>query len=414
VTENRNLAGSVGSATQQLVVHAEAALQTAEGHSRDAISSGKHLLLIIAGASLFAAFAIAWLYVGGRVIRRLTAVQNSMLAIAGGDLAAAIPAGGSDEISEMASALATLRDHGLAAHNAERQAVDDRSRITGARRQELHELAESFESSVQHVVATVIGAANEMRAAAQTMVAVAETTSRQANAVADASAVASVNVQTVAGAAGELTASTAEISGQVTQSVEITASAVIEATETNALVNGLLTGALRIGTVVKLISDIASRTNLLALNATIEAARAGDAGKGFAVVASEVKSLATQTAKATEEIATQIADMQSTTQHAATAIAKIGGTIGRMSDIAAAIAAAVDRQSAISFAMTSNLQHAADGTETVSNNIAGVRESAGEVGAAAKQVLGGAMVLADQSDGLRAEVDGFLARVRTA
>jgi methyl-accepting chemotaxis protein len=414
LTDNRNLAGRFGAAVQQLVGSAETALQAAGRRSEDAISNGKNLLLMIAGASLLVALALAWLYVGRRVVRRLTILQQSMLAIAGGNLAAAIPQGGGDEISEMAAALAILRDNGLAARRAEQQANDERTRLAATRRRELHELAENFESSVLHVVATVSGAATEMRATAETMVTVAGTTSQQANAVAEASAHASANVQTVAAAAKELTASTAEIGRQVSQSAEITRTAVAEAEQTNASVNDLVEAAKKIGAVVKLISDIASQTNLLALNATIEAARAGEAGRGFAVVASEVKSLATQTAKATEEITTQIAGMQGATRDAATAIQSIGRTIGQINEIAAAIAAAVEEQDATTRDIAGNVQQAAAGTDEVSNNIAGVSQAAGEAGEAARQVLGGAAELAGQSEGLRAEVERFLERVRAA
>jgi methyl-accepting chemotaxis protein len=414
LTDNRNLAGRIGSAAQQLVVNAESALQLAELRSQDAITNGKNLLLMIAGASLLAAFTVAWLYVGRRVVQRLAILQRSMLAIAGSDLAADIPQGGSDEISEMASALATLRDNGLTARHAEQQASDDRSRIAEMRRHELHDLAESFQSSVLQVVATVSGAATAMQATAETMVAVAGATSHQANAVADASAKASVNVQTVAARAEELTGTTLEISRQVRQSVEITGSAVVEAKETNALVNGLLEAAQKIGAVVKLISDIAGQTNLLALNATIEAARAGAAGKGFSVVASEVKGLATQTAKATEKIAAQITDMQGATRHAATAIQNIGFRIGQISEIATAIAGAVEKQNATTRDIASNVQRAAHGTDEVSNNISGVSQAASEAGTAAQKVLGSAAELASQSADLRAEVERFLARVRAA
>ena len=412
--DNRDLAGRVDGAAQQLVGNAESGLRSAELRLRDAIGSGKQLLLMIAGASLLAAFSVAWFYVRRRVVQRLTMLQHSMLAIAGGDLGAAIPGGGSDEISAMAAALATLRDNGLAAQQADRQANDDRISIAQTRRQELHDLAESFQSSVLRVVAAVSGAATEMQTTAETMVAIAASTSQRANVVAHASADASANVQTVAAAAEELTASTVEISRQVVRSVEITGTAVAESNQTNSLVNGLLNGAREIGAVVQLIGDIASQTNLLALNATIEAARAGAAGKGFAVVASEVKSLATQTAKATEEIATQIAGMQRTTREAATAIQNITVIIGQVSEIAASIAGAVEQQNATTRDMAGNVQSAANGTQEVSDNIADVSRTAGEAGTAAQQVLGNATQLASQSDGLRAEVDRFLARVRAA
>jgi methyl-accepting chemotaxis protein len=370
--------------------------------------------LTIAGVSLLAALALAWLYVGRRVARRLSVLEHSMLAIAGGELDAAIPQGGSDEISKMASALAVFRDNGLAARAAEQQAVEERARTAEARRRDLHALAEGFESSVLHVVETVSGAATEMRTTAETMVGVAGTTSQQADAVAGASAHASANVKTVAAAAEELTVVTTEIGRQVAQSAEIARNAVREAETTNSSVNGLLNAAQKIGDVVQLINAIASQTNLLALNATIEAARAGEAGRGFAVVASEVKNLAVQTAKATEEIAAQIDGMQGATRDAVTAIQSIGRTIGRIDEIAATIAAAVEEQDATTRDIANSVQQAAAGTDQVSQNISGVSQAAGDAGEAARQVLGGAAELAAQSETLRAEVDRFLERVRAA
>src|SRR5258708_9437133 len=202
--------------------------------------------------------------------------------------------------------------------------------------------------------------------------------------------------------------------GQVCKRGEIARTAVQEATDTNNSVNGLLNAAQKIGDVVELINNIASQTNLLALNATIEAARAGEAGRGFAVVASEVKGLATQTAKATDEIATQIADMQGATRDAVTAIQNIGRTIGRIDEISTAIAAAVQQQGATTGNIATNGQQAAGGTDDVTNNIAGVSQAVGEAGEAARQVLGGAAELATQSELLRTEVDRFLERVRAA
>ncbi len=414
LAEDRELAARFGSAVQQLVGNSESGLQTAALHSQDDIANGKQLLLAIAGVSLLAALALAWLYVGRRVARRLSILEHSMLAVAGGDLDAAIPQGGSDEISKMASALAIFRDNGLAARAAEQQAVEERARVAEARRRDLHALAEGFESSVLHVVETVSGAATEMRTTAETMVGVAGTTSQQADAVAEASTQASANVQTVAAAAEELTVVTTEIGRQVAQSAEIARNAVHEAEATNNSVNGLLNAAQKIGDVVQLINDIASQTNLLALNATIEAARAGEAGRGFAVVASEVKSLAVQTAKATEEIAAQISGMQGATREAVAAIQSIGRTIAQIDEIAATIAAAVEEQDATTRDIASNIQQAAAGTDQVSQNISGVSQAAGEAGEAARQVLGGAAELASQSEGLRAEVDRFLERVRAA
>jgi methyl-accepting chemotaxis protein len=179
-------------------------------------------------------------------------------------------------------------------------------------------------------------------------------------------------------------------------------------------VQGLSAAAQKIGDVVKLISDIASQTNLLALNATIEAARAGDAGKGFAVVASEVKSLANQTAKATEEISAQVASMQGATNDAVQAIHSIGGTIGTINEIATTIASAVEEQGAATQEIARNVQEAAQGTGQVSSNIVGVNQAASETGAASSQVLASAEELGKQAETLRADVDQFLANIRAA
>lgn len=200
----------------------------------------------------------------------------------------------------------------------------------------------------------------------------------------------------------------------MTQSTQIAAKAVEEANRTNQTVQGLSAAAQKIGDVVKLISDIASQTNLLALNATIEAARAGEAGRGFAVVANEVKSLASQTAKATEEISAQVAAMQGATGEAVQAIASIGDTIASINEIATTIASAVEQQGAATLEIARNVQQAAQGTGQVSHNIVGVNQAAGQTGTAASQVLLSAEELSKQSATLRADVDHFLANIRAA
>jgi methyl-accepting chemotaxis protein len=366
----------------------------------------------IALTSVLIAFVIAVFYVGRSVVRRLTVLRRSMAELASGNFEASIPQGGNDEITEMASALLVFRDTGRAAKSSDEKAALERRKMAEQRRADLLSLAQGLESSVKSVVETVSSAATEMQATASAMAATADETSQQATAVSEASALASRNVQTVASAADELSTSTTEIGQQVLQSAQVASQAVAETQRTTATVQGLAAAAQKIGDVVQLINVIASQTNLLALNATIEAARAGEAGKGFAVVASEVKSLANQTAKATEEIAHQIGEIQEATRGAVGAIEDISRTITRVSEIAASVAAAVEEQTATTRDGARNVQQAAEGTETVSSNIAGVTRSADETGRAANMVLTSAGELASQAERLRHEVDEFLSGVR--
>ncbi len=275
-------------------------------------------------------------------------------------------------------------------------------------------LTGNFDRAMSGVLAKVSGAATAMEATAQGMSATAEQTSRQAHAVAESTREASSSVQTVASAAAQLANSIKEIGRQVAQSSRISQTASEEASRTNATVKGLADSSARIGEVVKLINDIAGQTNLLALNATIEAARAGDAGKGFAVVANEVKSLANQTARATDEISSQIAAVQTST-HAA--VAAIGGIVGRIEEInhiAGAIAAAVEEQSAATAEIARNVQQAATGTQEISGTIGGVTQAAAEAGTAASQVLSSARSLSQEATALKDVVSRFLDNVRTA
>lgn len=279
--------------------------------------------------------------------------------------------------------------------------------------QAMNELADSFESQVMGVVESVSTSANDMESTATEMVNKSDSAKAKSTSVSAAAEQASVNVQTVSAAAEELSKSIVEISQQVNQSASISSSAVVEAQKTNEMVQGLAEAAGKIGEVVELINDIASQTNLLALNATIEAARAGEAGKGFAVVASEVGNLATQTAKATEEISTQIAGIQTATNGSVEAIQGISSTISELNEIASGVAAAVEEQGAATQEIARNVEQAASGTQEVTNNITTVASEVDGTGEAAGRVQVSAGDLTKLSDQLANTVQGFLANVRT-
>ena len=288
------------------------------------------------------------------------------------------------------------------------------ARAVEERAQKVDTLIKKFDEKVSATLETLSSASTQLQSTAQAMSATAEETNNQASTVSAAAEEMSSNVQTVAAAGEELSASINEIGRQVTRSIEITRDAVSQAIGTNGQIKKLAESAQKIGEVVGLISDIASQTNLLALNATIEAARAGEAGKGFAVVASEVKSLSQQTAKATEDISVQVAEIQAETTDAVKAITTITGIIDQINEITTTIASAVEEQGASTQEIASNVQEAAKGTQEVTSNISGVTQAAGETGSAASQVLSSASELARQGERLREDVGAFLADIRAA
>ena len=382
-----------------------------------AAKSGATMGLVVSAGIVLTVAVVAlalMLLVARRVLRPFEQLTGAVQVLSQGKLDVEVPGlGRGDELGEMAHAVQVFKDNAVERRHLEAAQAAEREKQL-VRAQRLEELAGAFDGEVAAVLAALGGSAGEMQQASQAMSATAEETSRQATAVAAASEQATSNVQTVASAAEELSSSIREIARQMGASSAIARDATGEAEKAQATVRGLAAAAEKIGEVVELINAIAGQTNLLALNATIEAARAGDAGKGFAVVAGEVKSLANQTAKATEEIAAQIDAVRSEINGTVGAIEGIVATIGKINEISASIAAAVEEQDAATQEIARNVEQAAQGTQQVSGTIAGVTSAADETGSAANQVLQVARTMAERSEDMRVAVGGFLASVRAA
>jgi methyl-accepting chemotaxis protein len=383
----------------------------------DAEATGSRLKLIMivtAVIGVLGGLVLGYLMASFAIARPVAASVIRLKQLSEGDTDSAI-AGTErkDEIGEIAATMQVFRDNLI--RNREMQAREMEEQIARSRRaQAIETLTDSFDSAATVVLRTVASAATELQATAASMTSTAEETARQANVVSSAAEETTASVQTVATATEELSASIHEISNQVTESTRIVGDAVVEAEATNGKVQSLSEAAQKIGDVVRIINEIAGQTNLLALNATIEAARAGEAGKGFAVVASEVKTLATQTAKATDEISGQVRAIQDATAGSAEAIRGIGTTINRVNEISTAIASAVEEQGAATQEIARSVQQAAQGTQEVSSNIVAVSTAAQHTGSAAAQVLSASAELAKQADVMREEVEKYIAGVRAA
>ena len=367
---------------------------------------GAVVTLLVAGGCLL---------VSRRIFRPLSSMRGAMERLATGNLSVEVPAlGRKDEIGGMAQALSVFKENAQQVARLNDAQAEERARAERERRDALESVARSFEGTMLTVVETLSATTAQLQSNAQRLHDIAENSSGQAAAVSGAAGEASDNVRTVAGATEELTASIVEVSRQIDESSRMVRNAVDEVERTNQTVEGLAAAAGKIGEVVTLIQNIAAQTNLLALNATIEAARAGEAGKGFAVVAGEVKNLANQTAKATDEIAQQVAEIQAVTGSAVTAIGGIGRTVVAVSDLVGRIADSADRQNATTSDIARSVQRAADRTSEVTRNVHDVSEAAHETGTMASEVRSAAADLGRQALALRDQADRFLRQLRSA
>jgi methyl-accepting chemotaxis protein len=404
--EQDRLNAVLRSLTAELESFTTAASEQAEADEKSAVN----LLVIITAIGFAVGVGLGWVLANG-LTGPLSRAVKTVRALAEGDTSVELRVDTKDEVGELAETIEVFRQTTIKANTlAQQQAAEEIRKKERLERQA--ELTKNFDRKIGTVLETVAAAAAEMQSTANSLRSTAERTTSQASAVAAASQEASTNVQTVAAAAEELSNAIAEISNQVNQSTAVAQGAGTQAEDTDREMKNLDETAQRIGEIIALISDIAEQTNLLALNATIEAARAGEYGKGFAVVASEVKSLANQTAKATEDITRQIGEMQSATTSAVGKINQVNTTISRINQISTGIASAVEEQTAATQEIARNVEQAAAGTAEVDKNIAGVSTAATETGSSSEDVLEAAGELSRQADTMKIEVQAFLDGIR--
>jgi methyl-accepting chemotaxis protein len=390
--------------TEQAFLFRESAVESAD----------RSLKLQLFAAAFAGVIAVIVLILLERAIAKpIRGMTDAMCRLAEGELEIEVPATDrKDEIGHMADAVKIFRDNAIEMKQMRENQAEIERRNAEEKHQMMQDLADGFEQSVGVVVSSVSSAAGQLQSTAQSMTSIVEGTENRAVTVQAAAEQASVNVQSVSGAAEKLSGSIRDISVQVNTGREIADNASSKVTETDQQISGLLETAEQIGEVVGLINEIAEQTNLLALNATIEAARAGESGKGFAVVASEVKNLANQTARATQEISTQIESVQNKTNDAVLAMGEISNVVGQVQEINQSIADAMDEQNIATGEIARNVDEASGGTQEVSRNIQSVTEIAGEGGEVSRSILDAANLLNENAVQLRSQVEQFLSKIR--
>lgn len=386
------------------------------GVGRASIEEIKHdltvSLLSVMAVLAAVAIAVAALTVG-RLLRPFPVLREVIHRLSANELDVAVPyLDRKDDVGDLAKAVEMFKTASMESQTLAEQRMEDEKKADTDKKQMMVRTADDFETTVGSMVDHVSTSLHQFNASARDMSTTAEETKAKAGLVVTASEDAARNIQTVAAATEQLSASITEIGQQVSQASNIASGAVREAADTNSKVQGLAEAAQKIGEVVGLITDIAEQTNLLALNATIEAARAGEAGKGFAVVASEVKNLASQTAKATEEISAQIQGIQASTDESVTAIGAITQTIEQVDQIAAAISAAVEEQTAATQEIARNVEEASAGTNQVNSNISEVSAATQVTGDVAQTIQRESLSLSEDAEKLKSEIQRFLAGIR--